>query len=127
MSQPLGFAGVVLFCTDTEASRGWYERVGFEYAHGYEGMHWLRLGDGVVMLHPSDSGPNGAVPEVHVKVADVDGQFRHVVAQGLTPIDHQQPGVELTGPVTMPWGTRQFELDDPDGHRWCVEEARSEG
>jgi hypothetical protein len=36
---------------------------------------------------------------------------------GLKPLDHQQPGARLDGPVTRAWGEREFELEDADGHR----------
>jgi hypothetical protein len=32
------FDHVVLFCADTERSRAWYEKIGFSYLRGYEGM-----------------------------------------------------------------------------------------
>jgi len=110
---------VVLFCPDTEAARRWYEKVGFEYLRGYDGMHWFRLGNAEIMLHPDKSGPGGHAPTLHAAVSDVDALFRHAVTQDLRPYDHQRPGVTLDGPVTQPWGDREFELDDPAGHCWA--------
>ncbi|HCP46495.1 MAG TPA: hypothetical protein DIU15_10650 [Deltaproteobacteria bacterium] len=114
-----GFRSAVLFCTDTETARRWYETAGFKYLRGYEGMHWFALGTSEIMLHPSTEGPSGAVPELHLGVDDIEEMFRHAQAQGLEPHDHQQPGVPLPGPVTRPWGAVEFELEDPDGHRWA--------
>lgn len=114
-----GLHHLVLFCTDTEASRRWYERAGFAYLRGYEGMHWFRLGEAELMLHPSDQRPIGAIPALHAAVDDVDAAFAAARAAGLDPYDHQQPGIRLDGPVTRPWGDREFELDDPDGWRWA--------
>jgi catechol 2,3-dioxygenase-like lactoylglutathione lyase family enzyme len=119
-----GLHHLVLFCTDTERSRAWYERAGFEYLRGYEGMHWFRLGQAEVMLHPTSETPAGAIPSLHAAVTDVDACFARARAAGLVPHDHQQPGVTLEGPVTRPWGDREFELDDPDGWRWALTEVR---
>lgn len=113
-----GVGTIVLFCRDTEISRRWYEKAGFAYTHGYEGMHWFSVGDSELMLHPDDeAGVGPSVPTIHFVVSDVDAAFKRVVDAGLEPFDHQQPGVELEGPVPRPWGVREFELIDPDGHR----------
>lgn len=122
-----GFHHVVLFCKDTEVSKDWYERVGFVYKRGYEGMHWFALGDGEIMLHPGgpgvDSGTVG-LPALHVAVTELDTLFKHVKEDGLQPFDHQSPGGLLEAPVVRPWGDREFELTDPDGHRWAFTEVR---
>lgn len=108
---------VVLFCTDVPASEAWYRKAGFAYLRGFHGMAWFAAGDTEIMLHPSEAGPAGHAPELHVAVQDVDAAFAAAVSAGLTPMDHQNPG-PMTAPVTRPWGTREFELEDPDGHRW---------
>jgi catechol 2,3-dioxygenase-like lactoylglutathione lyase family enzyme len=120
-----GVHSIVLFCLDTEAARRWYEAVGFEYLRGYDGMHWFRLGDAEIMIHPDNIGPGGHAPVLHAAVADVDALFRHVVAQGLRPHDHQQTGGMLDGPVTRPWGHREFELDDPAGNCWAFTQSQA--
>jgi catechol 2,3-dioxygenase-like lactoylglutathione lyase family enzyme len=120
-----GFHHLVLFCRDTEASKRWYESVGFEYLRGYHGMHWFRLGDGEVMLHPAENGSGGrGTVALHAAVTDVDALYRHVVECGLEPLDHQSDGTPLAGPVTRPWGDREFELCDPDGHNWAFTQAQ---
>lgn len=48
-----GMHRIVLFCKDPDASKAWYERVGFQYVHGHGGMHWFRWGGGEIMLHPA--------------------------------------------------------------------------
>lgn len=119
-----GVHHLVLFCRDTEVSRAWYEAVGFEYARGYHGMHWFRLGDSEVMLHPAERSSGGPdTVALHAAVDDVDALFASVVAHGLEPWDHQGDSAPLTGPVTRPWGDREFELTDPDGHRWAFTQA----
>jgi catechol 2,3-dioxygenase-like lactoylglutathione lyase family enzyme len=113
---------VVLFCRDTDASAAWYERAGFERLRAYEGMVWFRLGEAELMLHPSDTAPSGEVPELYVAVADVDVVYAHARQVGLGPVHHQAPeGID--GPFTTPWGSREFELYDPDGHRWGFVQA----
>jgi len=49
--------------------------------------------------------------------------FARAVAEGLCPVDHQQPDVELDGPVARPWGDREFELEDPDGNRIIITQS----
>lgn len=120
----LGVHHLVLFCRDTEAARAWYAAVGFPYLRGYDGMHWFALGTSEIMLHPaeeSSGGPGSAA--LHAAVDDVDALFARVVAAGLTPVDHQRDGAPIAGPVTRPWGAREFELPDPDGHNWAFTQA----
>jgi catechol 2,3-dioxygenase-like lactoylglutathione lyase family enzyme len=112
---------LVLFCVDTEKSKEWYEKVGFQYSHGYEGMHWFHLGSGLIMLHPTDEVKRSNTV-VHTTVEDVHAQFNHVIESGLTPIDHQNDNLAITEPVTRPWGDIEFELEDLDGHRWAFTE-----
>ena len=121
-----GFHHLVLFCSDTSTSKEWYERVGFAYKRGYDGMHWFALGDGEIMLHPGGGGPNSGGPTIHVAVAALDDLFATVKQAGLRPVDHQQPEVILDAPVLRPWGDREFELQDPDGQWWAFtsDEAR---
>lgn len=111
------FHHAVLFCRDTEVSRGWYERAGFAWLRGHEGMHWFRLGGGELMLHPSEAGPTGPVPELYVAVDDIDARFAQLRAAGITPVHHQAGG-PIDAPHTTPWGSRELEAYDPDGHRW---------
>lgn len=121
-----GFHHIVLFCTDTEASRGWYEQVGFVYKRGYRGMHWFELGDGEIMLHPGGGSAGVNAATVHVAVTALDELFERVRNAGLEPFDHQDPGARLEEPVVRPWGDREFELKDPDGRVWAFNEAVAE-
>jgi catechol 2,3-dioxygenase-like lactoylglutathione lyase family enzyme len=118
-----GFHHIVLFCRDTEESKEWYEQVGFAYKRGYDGMHWFALGDGEIMLHPGRvrAGNNAGI--MHASVATLDDMFKRVKQAGLQPFDNQYPDVVLDAPVTRPWGDREFELQDPDGHRWAFTEV----
>ena len=114
-----GFHHIVLFCKNTETSKEWFERVGFVHKRGYQGMHWFALGGGEVMLHPGGAGALANAPSVHVAVTDLDELFAQVKAAGLQPFDHQNPNSALTEPIVRPWGNREFELKDPDGHLWA--------
>ena len=118
------FHHVVLFCTDTEASRAWYERAGFEYLRGYDGMHWFALGDAEIMLHPGGSAKGVGRPVIHVAVNDAQAALDNARQNGLDPLDHQADGVSLSAPVVRPWGDKEFELQDPDGHWWAFTERR---
>lgn len=113
-----GVPAIVLFCKDTEASRQWYAKLGFEYLRGEHGMHWFSLVNTELMLHPGGTG-SAAGQKVVVAAEEIDTLFRTVVAAGLRPVDHLQEGMLLEGPVTRPWGSREFELIDPDGHQWA--------
>ncbi|WP_163099201.1 VOC family protein [Peribacillus alkalitolerans] len=119
-----GIHHIVLFCKDTNLSKNWYEKVGFEFVRGYEGMFWFQLGGIEIMLHPSDVS-NPGLTNLHVAVHNVSQVFQHVIDQGLEPVDHQQPGEKITGPVTRPWGDIEFELADPDGHLWAFTEIKN--
>lgn len=112
-------SSLVLFVEDAEAARRWYETMGFAYLRGYEGMHWVAAGDTEIMLHPAEKGSGGSGLAMHAGVADAAAAFRAAVEAGYKPYDHQQPGVEIDGPVKRPWGAIEFELDDPEGHRWA--------
>jgi catechol 2,3-dioxygenase-like lactoylglutathione lyase family enzyme len=109
---------LVLFCIDTEKAKEWYEKAGFEYSHGYEGMHWFHFGKGKIMLHPSENvSPSDTA--VHAAVEDIHIHFANVKENGLLPFDHQSGNALISEPVTRPWGDVEFELQDEDGHRWA--------
>ena len=117
-----GLHHAVLFFRDVPRARAWDEKVGFRHVRGHAGMEWFSLGEGSdaveVMLHPTNE-PQAGDTVLHARVEDVDALFRHVASQGLVPYDHQRPEAMLAEPVVRPWGAREFELDDPEGHRWA--------
>lgn len=86
-------------------------------------MHWFTLGDGEIMLHPSTARGNNSAATVHVAVNQLDDLFERVKNIGMQPFDNQNPDEMLDGPVTRPWGDREFELKDPDGRSWAFTEA----
>ncbi|HEX7004785.1 MAG TPA: VOC family protein [Trueperaceae bacterium] len=118
-----GFHHVVIFCSDTEASRAWYGRVGFRYLRGYEGMHWFALGDAEIMLHPGGRRGRDSKPNLHVSVRDAAAELARLNAVGIEAFDHQDPAGPITEPVTRPWGDVEFEIYDPDGQIWVFTET----
>ncbi|MFD1739561.1 VOC family protein [Bacillus salitolerans] len=114
---------IVLFCKETELSKEWYEKVGFTYVNGFDGMHWFKLGGTYIMLHPSDT-TNPGMTAIHAGVHNVEEMFQHVVSQGLEPLDHQQDSKRIDAPVERPWGDVEFELVDPDGHQWAFTQIK---
>jgi len=119
-----GLHHIVLFCRHINRTLAFYRKVGFEVLRSYEDMHWLRFGDAEIMLHPSEDTVAGKAPAIHAAVSDVDALLEHVIEQGLEPYDHQHPGRTLTEPIERQWGDREFELDDPEGHRWAFTQSR---
>lgn len=116
-----GIHHIVLFCKDTEQSKIWYEQAGFTYKQGYEGMYWFTFGGVEIMLHPIDQADPGRT-EIHIAVAHAQDVFTYLSERGFELTDHQQSGKKIEGPVTRPWGDVEFELTDPDGHRWAFTE-----
>lgn len=111
-----GLHHIVLFFRDTERAKAWYLDAGFEYARGYDGMHWLSIGGSEIMLHPADRSSGGSGLVIHFATPDVQALFEKVVQAGIQPFDHQQPGQRILAPITRPWGAQEFELQDPEGH-----------
>ncbi|RLQ93355.1 VOC family protein [Falsibacillus albus] len=116
-----GLHHVVIFSKDPDASAEWYRKAGFEYIRGYDRMHWFQLGDGEIMIHPSDEVSPGKTA-IHVAVENVDVLFHRVMHEGLDPVDHQEGGNKIAKPVVREWGDKEFELVDPDGHKWAFTE-----
>ena len=119
MASMQGVSPIVLFCKDVERALAWYRALGFSYLRGYDGMHWVGAGPVEIMLHPAERSSGGSGLCLHAVVDDVHAAFQQAVDAGHQPYDHQQPGATLTGPVTRPWGAVEFELNDPEGHRWA--------
>jgi uncharacterized glyoxalase superfamily protein PhnB len=119
----IGLRYLVLMCKDTNKSKQWYDKVGFEYLHGHEGMYFYKLGQSQLMLHPSEEEISPDSVSLHVNVSDVNELFQQVVDAGFEPVDHQQPGVTIKEPVNRPWGDVEFELRDPDGYRWAFTQS----
>lgn len=110
---------------DQHAAVAYLERV-FQLAEVREarmdnGDHilaWLRIGNGVVMVGPTNTEVHqivspgtvgGTTVQMMVYVHDVDAHYAHAEAEGAN--------------ITMPlqdafYGERRYEATDPEGHRW---------
>ena len=120
---------------DMPASLQYYrDRLGFEVAQSDgpgEPHDWalLRLGDAHLMLntaYEADSRPPAPDPTrvsahgdttVFFGCPDVDGAYRHFVAQGVT----------VTPPVVTHSGFKSISLTDPDGYVLCFHWPATEG
>lgn len=113
-----GVLDIVIFCKDTNSSKSWYEKVGFEYLRGHDGMYWFKAGNGELMLHPTDTQSNtDAVFQLVVN--EVDPLFESVMEKELTPLDFSNGEKVITEPTVQPWGYKEFCLRDPDGYIWA--------
>ena len=64
-------------------------------------MYFLGCAATQLMLHPSDTGPSGAIPMMYANVADLDLAFASAGEKGLHPHHHQ-----VEGPLAAPHTTR---------------------
>jgi catechol 2,3-dioxygenase-like lactoylglutathione lyase family enzyme len=99
----------ILPVTDLERSVAWFRDVMGFGVNFIEGS-WASLGkDGFeLLLHVVDQPPEPRWSFVHV--ADVDQVF-----------DSFRSSPDLVEPVeSKPWGTREFVLEAPDGHRFRI-------
>ena len=83
----------------------------------------LAIGQGGVMLGASHAGgstefrpprPHEVSQSVFVHVEDVDGHYEHAKQRGARI---------LKPPTTFPYGERQYDVEDLDGHRWTFSQA----
>jgi len=74
-----------------------------------------RDGDQLFLSSHRGDGAFGTV--VVITVPEVDALFRKFRERGLsTPGNPDAPTVVHEGPIDQSWGTREFYVDDPDGH-----------
>ena len=121
----LGAFSVSLSVRDIEASRAFYEKLGFSVFHGDAGEHWLilRNGDTVIGLFQGlfdkntltfNPGWNADAEEVGA-FTDVRELQRELRAQGVTFVAE----VDESGT-----GPGSFILEDPDGNPIYVDQHR---
>jgi catechol 2,3-dioxygenase-like lactoylglutathione lyase family enzyme len=118
-----------LWVRDLEASKIWYEALGFEeLQRNPPDPNWYQLGrDGAALMItvlPVDvaenqqylaqvarrAGAGGAV-SLYLHVDDAASLCERVRAEGIGPIE------DLWDPW---WGGRQFTIEDPDGNWWTI-------
>lgn len=106
----------VFYSKNTEKSKAWYEKVGFEYLRGFDGMYWFKVGEVEIMLHPVEDKKESGDAQYHIHVDDVHTFIQQVKEAGFQPVDshHMTP---INEPVVREWGT-DFALIDPDQYTW---------
>ena len=121
-SAPASVIVPILVYEDVEEAIAWLTRtLGFRErlraAHGGVVSHaQLAFGDGAVMVG-RQGGPfkrpqgDQVTHVVHVSVPDVDGHHERAMAAGAKIIRQ---------PTDMPFGERQYTLEDPGGHWWVI-------
>ncbi|TFB23898.1 hypothetical protein E3U55_03540 [Filobacillus milosensis] len=112
---------LVLFCKDTDQSKEWYEKAGFNYLRGYEGMYWFEVGGIEIMLHPTNEKGDSGDAQFHVAVDDIMSFINQIKESGLTPIDYHNMNI-ISEPTTRKWGI-DFGVIDPDGYMWVFIQA----
>ncbi|WP_088043477.1 VOC family protein [Bacillus sp. EAC] len=117
-----GILDIVLFCADTNLSKEWYEKVGFEFLRGHDHMYWYKVGHGELMLHPSDEKNSNADAVFQFVVDDISSLFKKIIDKELTPLDFSDGIQVLEEPTLRPWGYKEFCLRDPDGYIWAFVE-----
>ena len=104
----------VLAVSDHRASAAFYrEKLGFKLDLEVEGWFFLSRDNFKVMLgHCPDQVPAAKIGDhswfAYADMDDVDGLYTEYKAKGVKIIQ------EL---VNRPWGTREFSIETPDGHR----------
>ncbi len=101
------------------ATFGFKERLRAAGPGGSVAHAQLAIGDGAVMLgRPGGEfrspRPGGVSQYVTVHVEDVNAHFEHA----------RQRGARIVKPPTdMPFGERQYTVEDPWGHRWTFSQS----
>lgn len=72
----------------------------------------LVLGDGALIVTQGEGGSAGH--GVLVRVEDADAHHARAVAEGATILDQ---------PTDHPYGERQYNAEDPGGHRWTFSQS----
>jgi uncharacterized glyoxalase superfamily protein PhnB len=101
------------------ATFGFRERLRAAGAQGVVSHAQLDIADGAVMLGRQGAEfrpprPNEVTQYVLVHVANVDEHFERTRASGARI---------LKPPANMPFGERQYTVEDPGGHRWTFSQS----
>ena len=103
---------------DLERSMAYYRKLGFEFGEPWDGFYAIGRVDGLE-LHlkeapdSEEDRPHGHAPEHLDAAAGVDGieaYYARCVANGVTIIRPL---------AATAWGTKDFYIEDPDGHIVC--------
>lgn len=102
----VGRATPILRVADLDASLAYYaDRLGFALAWRDGGMASVHRGEAALMLCAGDQGAPGTW--LWLAASDVDALWAEFAARGAT-LRHP--------PTNHPWGSRECQVSDPDGH-----------
>ncbi|MEM7260265.1 MAG: VOC family protein, partial [Pseudomonadota bacterium] len=100
---------------DFNTSKQFYTDLGFTKASDEGGIAYFFLSNCSFLLQqvpPEHSHPL----MMHLLVENIDDWHQQVVHKRL----EQHYGIQISDPVTRPWGMREFMLSDPGGTQWRI-------
>lgn len=110
VAQIESISAITLATHDMARAVGFYSALGFSIRHGGVSAAFtsFHAGDGYLNLIAAPRDQRWSWwGRVIFYASDVDGMYRHAVAQGLQP---------QFAPRDAEWGERYFHITDPDGH-----------
>lgn len=120
----LGFFSVSLSVRDLDASRTFYEALGFEVTGGDAEQGWLILVNGRAMIglfHGMFEGnmltfnpPDVRAIQRHLAAQGIDAELLHEMQDTLDPVEAQ--------PATTDEGPAHLSLQDPDGNAILIDQ-----
>lgn len=102
---------------DAHASAAWYaDALGFktDWEHQFEPNFpfFISVSRGPLTLYLSEHRGDGAKEvETYLYVEDVEALFADLGQRGIAV---------ASPPTTQPWGVREIQLQDPDGHNFVI-------
>ena len=99
---------------DFEASKTFYQDLGFTVAWASDGLAYIRHGNTSFLLQEFPEGIDNFM--MHLLVQDVDAWWSHVQDRGIAA----KYGVMIEPVSDKPWGLRDFAISDPGGVLWRI-------
>ncbi len=106
----------LFFVKDIKKTAEFYKKLGFEVSESEDAAR-IKIGDFTLAFMDEskvqidkEAGmePKGIGIFTYVETDDVDGQFKFIKENGITPSSE---------PKDWPWGKREFAVKDPDGYK----------
>jgi len=106
----------LFFVKDIKKTAEFYKKLGFEVSESEDAAR-IKIGDFTLAFMDEskvqidkEAGmePKGIGIFTYVETDDVDGQFKLIKENGITPSSE---------PKDWPWGKREFAVKDPDGYK----------
>jgi catechol 2,3-dioxygenase-like lactoylglutathione lyase family enzyme len=106
----------LFFVKDIKRTAEFYKKLGFEVSESEDAAR-IKIGDFTLAFMDEskvqidkEAGmePKGIGIFTYVETDDVDGQFKFIKENGITPSSE---------PKDWPWGKREFAVKDPDGYK----------